>query len=55
MFPIAEAFELYMLNKFFNLKLNSESSKMLSFWEKDFNFSIEKTHRLFNFKYGGPK
>ena len=40
--PIAEAFELYMLNKFFNLKLNSESSKMLSFWEKDFNFSIEK-------------
>ena len=40
--PIAEAFELYMLNKFFNLKLNSESSKILSFWEKDFNSSIEK-------------
>ena len=31
-----------MLNKFFNLKLNSESSKILSFWEKDFNSSIEK-------------
>jgi cobaltochelatase CobT len=40
--PVAEAFELYMLNKFFNLKLNSESSKILSFWEKDFNSSIEK-------------
>jgi len=40
--PITEAFELYMLNKFFNLKLSTESSKMLSFWEKDFNASIEK-------------
>ena len=40
--PVAEAFELYMLNKFFNLKLNSESSKILGFWEKDFNSSIEK-------------
>ena len=40
--PITEAFELYMLNKFFNLKLNIESSKILSFWEKDFNSSIEK-------------
>jgi len=40
--PITEAFELYMLNKFFNLKLDIESSKMLSFWEKDFNSSIEK-------------
>ena len=40
--PITEAFELYMLKKFFNLELNSVSSKMLSFWEKDFNSSIEK-------------
>ena len=40
--PIAEAFELYMLKKFFNLKLNAISSKMLSFWEKNFNSSIEK-------------
>ena len=39
---VTEAFELYMLNKFFNLKLNAESSKILSFWEKDFNSSIEK-------------
>ena len=38
---ITEAFELYMLNKFFNIKLNSSSAKRLSFWEKDFNSSIE--------------
>jgi len=40
--PVTEAFEFYMLKKFFNLELNSVSSKMLSFWEKDFNFSIDK-------------
>ena len=40
--PITEAFEFYMLKKFFNLKLNSTSSKMLSFWEKDFASSIDK-------------
>ena len=40
--PIAEAFELYMLKKFFNLELNVVSSKMLSFWEKDFTSSIDK-------------
>jgi len=40
--PIIEAFEFYMLKKFFNLELNAVSSKMLSFWEKDFTFSIDK-------------
>ena len=39
---ITEAFEFYMLKKFFNLELNAVSSKMLSFWEKDFNSSIDK-------------
>jgi cobaltochelatase CobT len=39
---VTEAFELYMLKKFFNLKLNAISSKMLSFWEKDFTSSIDK-------------
>jgi cobaltochelatase CobT len=39
---IKEAFELYMLKKFFNLKLNPISAKVLSFWEKDFNQSIEE-------------
>ena len=40
--PVAEAFELYMLKKFLNIKLNEVSSKILSFWEADFNSSIEK-------------
>jgi len=40
--PVAQAFELYMLKKFFNIKLNTLSSKMLSFWEKDFTSSIDK-------------
>ena len=40
--PITEAFEFYMLKKFFNLELNTMSLKMLSFWEKDFNNSIDK-------------
>ncbi len=40
--PIVEAFELYMLKKFHNIKLNSLSEKMLSFWEKDFDNTIDK-------------
>ena len=38
---ITEAFELYMLKKFFGIKLNSLSNKILSFWEKEFNLSLE--------------
>jgi len=40
--PVTEAFELYMLNKFFKLELNDVSTKMLDFWKKDFDESIEK-------------
>jgi cobaltochelatase CobT len=40
--PVTEAFELYMLKNFFNLKLNTVSSRTLSFWEKDFSSSIDK-------------
>ena len=40
--PVKDAFELYMLKKFLNIKLNTVSSKMLSFWEKDFTTSIDK-------------
>ncbi len=39
---VSEAFELYMLKKFHNIKLNSLTSKILSFWEKDFDRSIDK-------------
>ena len=37
---VNEAFELYMLKKFHNIKLNSLTNKMLSFWENDFDQSI---------------
>ena len=40
--PVIEAFELYMLKKFHNLKLNSLTSRMLSFWEKDFDKAISE-------------
>ncbi len=39
---ISEAFELYMINRFHGIKLNNLSSKILKFWENDFNKSIEK-------------
>ena len=44
--PVAEAFELYMLKNFHKIKLNTLTSRMLNFWEKDFENSIEK-HREF--------
>ena len=47
--PVAEAFELYMLKNFHNIKLNSLTSRMLDFWEKDFDQSIEK-HKEFLIK-----
>ncbi len=44
--PVAEAFELYMLKNFHKIKLNTLASRMLNFWEKDFENSIEK-HKEF--------
>ena len=44
--PVTEAFELYMLKNFHQIKLNPLTSKMLNFWEKDFEQSIEK-HKKF--------
>jgi len=46
--PVTEAFELYMLKKFLNIELNTVSSKMLSFWEKDFTSSIDKHLNFLN-------
>ena len=43
---VNEAFELYMLKNFHQIKLNPLTSKMLNFWEKDFEQSIEK-HKKF--------
>ena len=39
---VAEAFELYMLKNFFDIKLNPLSNKILSFWEKELNSSLSK-------------
>ena len=39
---VSEAFELYMLKNFHNIKLDTLTSKMLSYWEKDFDKSILK-------------
>ena len=39
---IAEAFELYMLKNFHDIELSTLSSKILNFWEKDFDESINK-------------
>tara|TARA_Y100001970_G_scaffold267503_1_gene357613 strand:- start:9000 stop:10799 length:1800 start_codon:yes stop_codon:yes gene_type:complete len=39
---ISEAFELYMLQNLFGLKLNSSSKKILSFWEEELKSSIDK-------------
>ena len=43
---VSEAFELYMLKNFHKIKLNSLTAKMLNFWEKDFEKSIDK-HKKF--------
>ncbi len=39
---ISEAFELYMINRFHSIKLDDLSSKILKFWEDDFDKSINK-------------
>ena len=44
--PAVEAFELYMLKKFHNIKLNTLTNKMLNYWEKDFDHVIEKHIRF---------
>ena len=44
--PVAEAFELYMLKNFHKINLNPLTTRMLNFWEKDFENSIEK-HKEF--------
>jgi len=39
---VNEAFELYMLKNFHNIKLNHLTKNILSFWENDFDESISK-------------
>ena len=37
---VVEAFELYMLKNFLKIKLNDTSTKILNFWEKEFDSSL---------------
>ncbi len=46
---VSEAFELYMLKNFHKINLNPLTTKMLNFWEKDFEEAIEK-HKEFLLK-----
>ncbi len=46
---VSEAFELYMLKNFHKVKLNPLTTKMLNFWERDFEDAIEK-HKEFLLK-----
>jgi cobaltochelatase CobT len=39
---VVEAFELYMLKNFLKIKLNDTSTQILSFWEKEFDSSLNK-------------
>ena len=45
---IKEAFEIYMLKNFFKINLNPLSKKILSFWEKEFETSLEKNINFLN-------
>ncbi len=45
---ILEAFEFYMLNKFFKIDLSPKTNKILNFWEKDFNNSFDKHIKYLN-------
>ena len=45
---VVEAFELYMLKNFLNIKLNTISSKILSFWETEFNSSLNNHIKFLN-------
>ncbi len=38
---IIDAFEIYMINKFFDIELSKENKEILKFWEKDFKRSID--------------
>ncbi len=45
---VTEAFELYMLKNFFDIKLNNLSEKILSFWEKEFDASLSNHKNFLN-------
>ena len=44
---ISEAFEIYILKNFFNLNLNNNCEKILSYWQKDLKNAFDKHVRFF--------
>ena len=45
---VEQAFELYMLKKFFKAEMNNYSNKILSYWEKEFDECISDHIDFFN-------
>ena len=44
---ISQAFEIYMLKKFFNLNINKECEKVLSFWHKELHEAFDNYIQFF--------
>ena len=44
---ISDAFEIYILKNFFNLNLNNNCEKILSYWQKDLKNSFDKHVQFF--------
>ena len=44
---ISEAFEIYILKNFFNLNLNNNCEKILSYWQKDLKNAFDKHVQFF--------
>ena len=47
--PVSKAFELYMIKNFLDIKLNSNSQKILNYWEEKFD-NIIKKHKKYLIK-----
>ena len=47
--PVSKAFELYMIKNFLDIKLNSNSQKILNYWEAKFD-NIIKKHKKYLIK-----
>ena len=52
---ISEAFEIYMLKNFFNIKLNENSKKVLSYWHEELEASFGKHINFFQINLENQK
>jgi cobaltochelatase CobT len=53
--PVTEAFELYMLKNFHEIKLSPLTTKILNFWEHDFDQSVGKHKKFLQDNLGRSK